>query len=121
MVYEGNSWYVTEMKFSSNQKVNFVNAVVARANSHRTGSGGAFYYDAQSWEFFGIPVPLENMTGEANGLDVYITLNQKTLQDALQTGSNNGTDGHDDLTYMYENQSGTPPTISVTTLQSTAI
>lgn len=95
MTYEGNSWYVTELKFSTNQNVNFVNAIVARRGAVRSEGN-----NAQSWEFFGIPVPDQRTTGEANGLDVYITLNQSSLLDMRNSGSN------DEFTKKFESMSG---------------
>lgn len=99
MLYEGNQWYVTEMQFGSNDNVNFVNCIVTRP-SFKDKNGNWIYTvrtdgeDRQSWEMFGIPVPKE--TGENNGLDVYITLNSNTLQDARNVG------GKDELTKHFE-------------------
>lgn len=81
MTYEGNMWYVTEMQFSKEQTVNFINAIITKQGATRSTN------DQQSWEFFGIPVPDENTTGKANGLDVYITLNQSKLLDMRNDGS----------------------------------
>ncbi|MEE3449584.1 MAG: hypothetical protein VZR27_02625 [Acutalibacteraceae bacterium] len=118
MTYEGNGWYVYEVTFASNTNINYINAIVTRKGALRKRSGfnGA---SAQSWEFFGIPVPKQ--TGEGNGADVYITLNQKSLRDArmcTKTAVSEGyewsdtkhlystgkkSDGfHDELTYLFE-------------------
>jgi len=118
MTYEGNGWYVYEVTFASNTDINYINAIVTRKGAlrKRDGKDGA---SAQSWEFFGIPVPKK--TGEGNGADVYITLNQTSLRDARMATETSNTnswqwsdtpgvystgwkqDGyHDELTYLFE-------------------
>ena len=114
MTYEGNGWYVYEITFPSNVDINYINAIVTRKGALRK-FGGEKGATAQSWEFFGIPVP--KTTGEGNGADVYITLNQSHLRDARtvsKTGSTyewhdphtyqstNDASGDDELTYLFE-------------------
>lgn len=102
MQYEGNGWYLTTIKFGTEQNVNFVNAIVARNGAKRSEGN-----DAQSWELFGIPVPLKDQVGEANGLDVYITLNRKRLIDARNENGGKDTDDlkapGDMFTYYFRN------------------
>ncbi len=92
MEYEGNGWYVYEIEISTKTSIEYVNAIVTRKDAVRTSGD-----EAQSWEFFGIPVPKE--TGEANGADVYITLNQSRLLDARNTSGHSTVD---DLTRWFE-------------------
>lgn len=89
MQYEGNGWYVTELEISTQTAINYVTAIVTQKEAKRADGD-----KSQSWEFFGIPVPQE--TGEENGADVYITLNQKELKDARNTPYW-GYDYHDDI------------------------
>lgn len=91
MSYEGNGWYVTEFSFGKAQRITYLSAIITKPGAVRSAG-----YDKQSWEFFGIPVPTE--TGEANGADVYISLNKNTLQDA----QNSSRSPRDDLTYYFE-------------------
>jgi len=114
-VFEGNGWYMTELVFNSDQEVNYVNAIVAKNGAKREDG-----VKAQSWEFFGIPVPPKNQTGIENGLDVYINLNRNCLRDYQNyeySGEdwtkgfytyNSGTDDkyHDGLTNLFEHEYG---------------
>ncbi len=116
MEYEGNGWFVSEIQFSSSNKLNYINAIVTRKGAMRKSSGfdGA---TAQSWEIFDIPVPNDNGTG--NGTDVYITLNQPNLRDARMVGekstgykwvdtarsreyNSNDSTGTDEMTFLFE-------------------
>lgn len=91
MEYEGNGWYVAEFTFGTSERITYLSAIITKPYALRSEG-----MDQQSWEFFGIPVPEE--TGEANGADVYISLNQNKLQDA----QNSSRDPRDDLTYYFE-------------------
>ena len=93
MIYEGNRWYVHEITFNKNDNVNFVNAIVTKRKAFRTMGD-----NYQSWEFFGIPVPSKKATGQANGVDVYITLNKSQLRDARNDGDS------DEFTSFFENK-----------------
>ncbi len=107
-VFEGNGWYLTVLEFPADQTVNYVNAIVAKNGAARKDG-----VDAQSWEFFGLPVPKQ--AGIANGIDVYINLNRNCLRDYQNYkgdwGSgyytyNSGTDNsyHDGLTTLFESE-----------------
>lgn len=97
MTYEGNGWYLTQIELSTETNMTSVNAIVTQKDAHRTGPGGTD--TSQSWELFGIPVPLKDQTGGANGTDVYITLNKSQLKDAR--------DEHGDLlTHWFEVDQG---------------
>ena len=92
MIYEGNGWYVTEVKVGTNTNVNFVNAIVTRNGAARSANN-----TSQSWEFFGIPLPNKDNPGASNGLDVYITLNRNELRDARNY--NKSLSGESNITY----------------------
>ncbi len=100
MVYEGNGWYVTEVKVATDNSVNFVNAIVTKNNAARANGN-----NQQSWEFFGIPVPSDDKPGSGNGLDVYITLNRNELRDA-RNYNGGSTDANsapeDEFTHIFE-------------------
>lgn len=101
MTYEGNGWYVYEIAIPTTYNINTVNANIAKKGSLRSGGD-----HTQSWEIFGIPVPDKDETGPENGKDVYITLNQKDLQDAKRSGSNlipGSSSDVDDLSRWYQN------------------
>ncbi len=80
MDYEGNGWYLYTIEIPDSYNINTVNAIVSAKGSTRSDG-----YKSQSWEIFGIPIPTE--AGEANGVDVYITLNYSQLQDAQNSTS----------------------------------
>ncbi|MBQ5476905.1 MAG: hypothetical protein IIT64_03800, partial [Bacteroidaceae bacterium] len=104
MVYEGNGWYVTEVKVATDNSVHFVNAIVTKNNAARKNGN-----NQQSWEFFGIPVPSENNPGAGNGLDVYITLNRNELRDArnYNGGSTDAKSApEDEFTHIFEVDNG---------------
>ncbi len=101
MTYEGNGWYVYEITFPANVDINYINAIVTRKGALRE-YGGETGATAQSWEFFGIPVP--KATGEGNGADVYVTLNQSKLRDARSVGGDGSPyEWHDPITYESSN------------------
>lgn len=120
MAYEGNGWYVTEVKVGTKNNVNFVNAIVTKADSHRDNTSKSDYglNNQQTWELFGIPLPNDDNTGANNGTDVYITLNRNDLHDARYIDPTTGESTHwtenkskgikfkDEFTYIFENNCG---------------
>ena len=114
MTYEGNGWYVTEVNVETENHVNYVNAIITKANSHRDNEGD--FTNQQSWEFFGIPLPSDDETGDGNGYDVYISLNRNELRDARYWGTygqkynkstywtkdGSGTEYDDEFTHIFE-------------------
>lgn len=82
MSYEGNGWYMTKKTFNLNRRATFLNGLITKTGGKRT-DGGVAYDHQQSYEFFGIPIPMENETGPKNAVDLYIDINQNDLKDML--------------------------------------
>lgn len=82
MSYEGNGWYMTKKTFNLNRRATFLNGLITKTGGKRT-DGGINYDHQQSYEFFGIPIPMENETGPKNAVDLYIDINQNELKDML--------------------------------------
>ncbi len=109
MDYEGNGWYIYTIEMpaydnTTDSSYNFttVDIIIAKEGSLRSNG-----YDEQTWEIYGIPVPTES--GEANGVDVYFTMNQSYYQDAQTSGSDGNApylDGSSTLTQSNINSYG---------------